>query len=279
MTTCPPSLRSALPLALLASLSLTAACSGGSTGTLVAAIYGEEFIEEGLPASVFSDGWSVKFDKFLVSVGEMSWGKEAGVPLLSAAAFHSFDLVSPSAGMGQTITIGTVPEGKYPAVSYRLAPPPAGAMAGNATVSDKALLSQEGYAVYVVGTATKGAQSMKLDWGIDADVRFGNCESTAEIAGSGRSVITIHADHLFYDDLTSEEPNVTFDLMSTADANADGTITLAELTAVDITTLPNYQVGSKRLGAKTIENLGDFVRYLVTTVGHIDGEGHCQVTP
>lgn len=40
----------------------------GGTGTLAVEVWGEEFIEEGNPTEVFSDGWSVTFDRFLVAI-------------------------------------------------------------------------------------------------------------------------------------------------------------------------------------------------------------------
>src|SRR5690606_24621185 len=41
-----------------------AACAPGE-GTLEVSVYGEEFIEETIPADAFVDGWTVTFDKFL----------------------------------------------------------------------------------------------------------------------------------------------------------------------------------------------------------------------
>ena len=57
-----------------------------------------------------------------------------------------------------------------------------------------------------------------------------------------------------------------------ADADADGVVTLAELEAVPVATL-GYQVGQY----SEVTNLAQFVGFLTQTLGHVDGEGHCQV--
>ena len=57
-----------------------------------------------------------------------------------------------------------------------------------------------------------------------------------------------------------------------ADADADGTVTLEELAAVDVATI-GYPVGTHT----EITNLSDFIAQLVSGVGHVDGEGHCYV--
>jgi hypothetical protein len=88
-----------------------------------------------------------------------------------------------------------------------------------------------------------------------------------------RVELTIHGDHLFYDDLFSSEPSVRFDLIADADRNGDWDISQEELLAVDLRPLPNYQVGST-----DIVDLWRFIEQQTTTLGHIDGEGHCEAT-
>ncbi len=63
-----------------------------------------------------------------------------------------------------------------------------------------------------------------------------------------------------------------FQLFADADADGNHAITLDELAAVDITGLANYQVGN----ATDVTDLAAFVVAQTATLGHIDGEGHCQ---
>ena len=65
-----------------------------------------------------------------------------------------------------------------------------------------------------------------------------------------------------------------FDAIAGADANGDREVTLDELGAVQLTTLPMTQYSTGPL--PNVRTLRDFVTYLVSTVGHFNGEGHCQ---
>jgi hypothetical protein len=61
--------------------------------------------------------------------------------------------------------------------------------------------------------------------------------------------------------------------LAAADADDDGTVTRAELRAVtgtDFVALDNYGVGDA-----PVTDLDAYVAFLVGTLGHIDGEGHC----
>lgn len=263
--------------ALALTSAMVAACGGseaGEPGTLDVVIYGEELIEDGIPASVFADGWSVRFDTFLVSVGAVTvaaYGAEA--PVLDDPTYRIFDLAQPSGGDGFLVLSKEVAAGDYDDVSYRVAGSD-DAVAGNASAQDVALMNEQGYAVYVEGRATREDESFTFSWGFTTPTTYAHCRSTATVDGSrATSMLTIHADHLFYDDLVSEDPDVRFDAIAGADADGDGDITAAELAAVDITGFERYQVGSL-----DVAELWTFIDYQVSTLGHIDGEGHCEVT-
>ncbi|MEL6182331.1 MAG: hypothetical protein AAFS10_25470, partial [Myxococcota bacterium] len=130
-----------------------------------------------------------------------------------------------------------------------------------------------GYAMLVEGSATRGTESKTFTWAFATETTYLNCQTQAdvEVNSEGVSQLTIHADHLFYDDLVSEEPNVAFDLVASADANGDGEVTQAELAQVDLSTQSRYQVGSA-----PIQDLWGFIEAQTRTLGHIDGEGHCD---
>ncbi len=247
---------------------------GDSSGTLDIQIYGEPFIEEGIPADVFTDGWSIQFDSFLVSVGEVTAGSAGdGAPTLEDATYRIFDLSRASGGDGFVVLSAAVPGGAYDDVGFRVGGS-SSAVAGNAGAEDVAFMNERGYSMYVEGLATRGEEMRTFAWGFTTATAYRNCQSVAVVDGApARSVLTIHADHLFYDDLVSEEPSVRFDAIAGADTDADGDITSAELAEVDITGFERYQVGSF-----AVEDPWTFVDYQASTVGHIDGEGHCAIT-
>ncbi len=248
------------------------ACAPGE-GELEVRIWGEEYIEEQIPADVFVDGWTLTYEKFLVSVGELGLA-QAGQPAdAEEATFQIFDLTRPSGGEGVAVTSATVSAGAYDDLDYRIAPSTA-ATAGNATAADVTLMRDGGFSLYIAGKAERAGTVKTFAWGFATSTHYERCKSTAVIAagGTATSQITVHGDHLFYDDLFSPTPNVTFDLFAAADADADGEVTRAELAATDIRALANYQVGN----LIEIKDLWRFIEQQTTTVGHIDGEGHCE---
>lgn len=253
-------------LCALTFASVTFACSEAGEGTLATRIYGEPFIEEGIPADVFIDGWAVSFTKFIVVVDDISAHdvKDGGR--------YAFDLVPGTDGEGQGVADLVVPEGMQ-SLDYRIAPGGA-ADGGNATAADKTMMADSGWSVFVEGTATKDGASIAFSWGFDTTTEYSHCEVVESVPADGEAttVMTIHADHLFYDDLVSEEPNVAFDLVAASDADMDGTVTQAELQARSITMETRYQVGDR----EDITNLWDFISAQTSTLGHIDGEGHCE---
>lgn len=65
--------------------------------------------------------------------------------------------------------------------------------------------------------------------------------------------------------------DVTFDRFVDVDAD-DDEVTRAELEATYIRVLENFHVGN----LIEITDLWAFIEQQTTTVGHIDGEGHCE---
>lgn len=239
-------------------------------GTLHVEIWGEDFIEEGIPAAEFVDGWSVTFDKFLVAVDAIAVARGFRVPDLEDDTQRIFDLTRE--GPYPFLT-RLVPAGRYDNTSYRIGPAQTGAAAGNCSADDLALMRDNRYSLYVSGRATNGTTTKTFRWGFKTDTTYRNCESQANVTDGATATvqITIHADHLFLNDLVSEEARPKFGTIAQADANSDGEVTLAEMQAFDITGLDDYGTGQTG-----IDNLGDFVAYLTRMLGHIDGEGHCE---
>ena len=235
---------------------LLAGCAGEST--VAVSIYGEAFIEEEIPADEVADGWAIQFTTFLVAVDGIA---VEGEPLSGAFVF---DLSQPSGGAGHDVGGVAGPDGPL-LVDYRIGPV-ASAEAGNTTSADVDFMTSNGYSVWAEGTATRGGETIAFAWPFTTDTTYVACEA------EGTAQLTIHADHLFYDDLDLPEPNVVFDLIASADANDDGEVTPEELAAVDIRAEAAYGVGSR-----DITDLWAFIAAQTRTLGHINGEGHCDV--
>ncbi len=225
---------------LCASLAL-AACTGSEEGNVDVTIYGEDFIEKGIPAEEMADGWSVTFDRFVVTLDEVVVG---GVDVPSA---DPTDISVDTDGSGHAFGSASVPAGEHTGSSYVLA------------------------RVEFTGSASKDGVTKTFDWVFDEEVHYTGCETTtAVVSGEATTFqVTVHADRYFYDSLVADEPQVVFQALADADADADGEITRAELEAADIGA---YDPGS----AGGVDDLWSWLSTQNTTLGHADGEGPCD---
>lgn len=270
-----------LSAAAAVTLSLFACSSDDGEGTVAFTTWGEEYIEQELPAAEFADGWSVKFEKFLVAISdvEVADGSEVGV---KHSEQQIFDMVQPGV---KPVFTATLAAKEWPTVNFRIGPATSAAVAAGASTADRDAMVAAGYSVYVEGTGSKGAESKRFAWGFNADTLYKNCRG--EVAGAEKSgavvtrggtdtiQLTIHGDHLFYDDLSSAEAKLRFVNVAAADRNDDGTVTLDELAAVERADLKEgtYQVG----GFSNVFTYKDFITELSRTVGHFRGEGECEL--
>lgn len=267
-------------------LALAALVGCAGDGSIDASIWGEDYIEQGIPAATsaapegFENGWSVRYTKFLVNVGALTLAAGDGTPGGSLPAVRVYDLHTLRGPLPLGTLSGLSPV-RYDTVSYRMEPATAATQPANATPADVALMRASNFSIYVEGEGTRMGTTVRFRWGFGGAVAFERCHSSeTEVGvavpsgGVGRAQITVHGDHLFYDDLQSPDAKLRFDLIASADANRDGEVTLDELAAVDLTTAPRGQYGVGSRG--DVLNLRQFVTALVATVGHFNGEGHCD---
>lgn len=229
-------------------------------------VYGEAFVEEGIPEAEVSDGWRVEFDEFIVAITDVRIDGDDAVGLDGTWVF---DLARPSDGAGHHLASVPAMRGEYGSLEYRFAAP-TGEVQGNATDAQVARAIETGAALLVEATATRGDRTVHLSWAFPLDQGH-RCELDLEAGRQdARAEITIHADHLLLDDL-AVDPAVAVSLIADADRDGDGVVTTSELAAVDITTEARYQTGGL-----DIENLHRYIGHLALTMGHVNGEGDCQ---
>ncbi len=260
-------------ISLVLAIAVVAAGCGSSdegSGTLKVEIWGEDFIESGIPADEFADGWGVTYDRFLVNVGAITVSEDGAAAVIDEPAFRVYDLAAFSGPV--VIAEAVVPAGEYTHTAYTIAPATNGSSVANAAQADLQRMIDNGWSVLVEATASKGDRTVAFSWGFSTSTRYDPCHSGGAVADAGEGVvqITIHGDHLFYDDAASEDPSLRFEDLALASGD-DGILTAAEMAAYATLTLEHYGVGSL-----DIDNLWDFVSHMTTTLGHIDGEGHCE---
>ena len=265
---------------LFAAISTLVACGhshshDGDPGTLALTVNGGEFIEQGIPTSAFDDGWSVAFDNFLVSVGdlEVGHGHETPEVVFEDATYRVFDLAKSSGGSGFAVTSTEVDGGHYDHYRFRVAPS-AGAAIGNADQADFDAFQAGAYAVWIKGSATDGTATKTFEWGFTASTLYNHCHTDdANVDGDTATVeLTMHGDQLFQDALHAVDAGMLFQSIADADGDADDVITQAELAGFDITSGGIYDPAML-----AIDNLWDFIDIQVSSMARLNGDGLCGV--
>lgn len=262
--------------------SLSSACGG--SGDLMVTTYGEDFIEQEIPAAAgpdeegLVDGYTVRYTKFLVALSDIRVANHDGEIAGEEAAQRIWDLTKP--GPHAVTRFTDIPADHWNHVSARVLPAD-GAAGGNAQEADVTLMNAEGWSVRAEGTASNGRETYSFAWGFSTSTLYDACVDADEregidvpTGGSETMQLTVHGDHLFYDDLQSEAPSLRFAPFAAADTDGDRDVTLAELAAVDLTALPADQYGTG--GDPSVNDLAAFVEALTRTLVHFQGEGHCQ---
>lgn len=235
-------------LTLACALALSACDQGGETGKVSVRVWGEGYIENGVPEGDVEDGWKVDFERFDTEIKDVKVGGEK-VKLESSKIDVTKKSKNDKAGeRGQEIGSVEVQEGRHSKAEFTVVK------------------------TTVEGKATKGDKTVTFKWVFDEPVRYFNCRSETKVkAGSDASFeITMHADHYLYDTLTGhEDPKLYFGPIAAADADEDGTITQEELEKAEIS--DDFDTGSKK-----VKNMWSWLIEQNATVAHTDGEGHCS---
>lgn len=287
----------ALPIALLISGWSALGCgssdptSSDGKGGVSFTTWGEEYIEQEIPvdgaaSAGFIDGWSVKYEKFLVNFQNIVIANSKGETAAQIGRSELFNNQVP--GVKPIALLEGIPAKAWDRVSYQIAPVTEGTeLSSSATAADKQLMIDGQFAIYVAANATKGNLSKHFAWGFAIATQYNECHSEqdgkdeAGLVVNNNSTIdvqlTTHGDHLYYDRLqASPDPaiktSLRFDTLAAADKNNDNEITLEELNAAPLDVKLYDPSG---LGAAT---QGAFVTSLVRTIGHFRGEGECTVS-
>jgi hypothetical protein len=265
----------------------------GGEGSVSFTTWGEAYIEDEIPADLagengFIDGWSVKYEHFLVNFANIVVADQKGAVAVRMPGMKLFDNHVPS--VKSIVDFDAIPAKAYTEVSYEIVPPaPHGDVGPDVDEELRQKMIDEGYSVYVDATATRDGEALHYAWGFPIATRYENCHSEQGGRDEKGFVIrnnatievqlTTHGDHLYYDRLqSSPNPSVRtalrFDAIALADADGDGELQLDELDGVSMAKL----VGTYDLSGFKAATLKDFVTHLARTVGHFRGEGECDVT-
>lgn len=238
---------------------LTVACGGG---TWEVSVSGAGGVEDAIPVSSFADGCSVSFSAVNVVFTSIAL-QDVDSPIAEALAGPAvWELTEPGP---HRVTVLDAPAGHYDRVQVSVAPA-AGAELNGLDSYDEAA------SVGMAGTLSGPDSTVAFDWRFALDQTW-LCEPadlTLPPGGADSTVVTVFGDHLFYDGLANADAALRGLPILAADADADGTVTLDELAAVDLAPL-GYHVG----GRTDVITLRDHVEALAAQIVHLDGATEC----
>jgi hypothetical protein len=267
---------------------------------------GDELLREGIPASAMVDGWSVTYDRTLVSFGHFSAEGDDCVQYSSPDYARILDMQREGAQRVNIIhALGTC------VLDFELngsgPDEPVGEGVTEAdktfmlTLSDDPYSNDAGPTIYLEGHADKDGQSKSFAWSYRHSIDYEECgpivngrhtpkyfefsesgEATVDFAVRGRAV--------FQQSLYAAEPQLGFDVFALADdmyGDGNGAVTIEELAAVplaEVATVDRYaDANAPRPFAveddnepRPWETLGDYVYFgLFPLVLRMEGDGVC----
>jgi uncharacterized protein YndB with AHSA1/START domain len=253
----------------------------GGSGAVEFTTWGEEYIEQEIPAAGFEDGWRVTFDKFLVVLRNVTVADRDGN--VGARMEGSLLVDHKAQGRKPVVAFEALEAKPWERVSFEISPADEGVALEGATDADKQLMLDAGAAVHIEARADKAGVEKRMRWTFPAPTAYRDCKGDKDgketegvlvtNGGTDSVELTIHGDHFFYDDLQADNAVLRFDAIASADADANGEVTLEELAAVKLVDIPEGSYGTGSAG--DINDLGAFVTSLARTLGHFRGEGEC----
>jgi hypothetical protein len=301
---------------VVASLAVSAglwSCGGdsGPKGKVQVFVEAEDSIPNGLDPGTggenIVDGWTVRYTKFLVSIGNFRASRSAAQSdKLSDSRTHVLDMKNLPAGGFILAEFPSVTAARWDKVGFDMPnAAAASACAPGVSTADCALMKGNGYSVYVEATFSKAnGQSCRpgvtpadcvprashtIAWGLKAGTAFDDCAPPQGDAGfavptSGTVQVkpTIHGDHWFFSNITqgAEMTERRAQWIVDADADRNGSTTLDELrlaTAAALFPSPTYNLSGAlaSMECATVSSGYCYALAQARTLGDYQGEGEC----
>lgn len=287
-------------LGALGALALTTACSssndsGDSAGNGAVQIFvvPEDSVREGLEPGTdgenIQDGWTIRYDRYLVTVGNFRAKRsDTGASIGDPRVFVLDLLNAPSSGYVVSELSG-IAAGRWDKFGYDVANAKPGAITLAPTKqTDVDFMIAGGYSVYFEGSAEKGSDKISFKWGFAAGTSFDDCATDDGLPGfavpNGGTVQvkpTLHGDHQFFDNVTQgvEITKRLAEWVKTCDADTNKELTIAELKACPIAKAlptPPYDLTSVRdQDGDGVITVFDYVSTQMRTFGDFQGDGEC----
>jgi hypothetical protein len=289
------------------------ACTGEHTvgkGTLAIAVSGGNALREGFPHKegdaihAFKDGWSLRFSKYIVVLGNIElkhpesgevvggWKGEAIMDLLSS---KMTDGKAKTPGSEDLISIENLPARRLD-ISFELLRASDVAENRSAHVDGVQKMIANQWSVLAEGEANRDQTAVKFVFGLSLPTHYYDCingkDQTKGIAIENNKTtgvfIYTHVIHIFWDSLASGDENLRFDAF--AAMAKDGVVDAESLANQDLTALRDAD--GKKLtdsNGKVVfyndggllppdrQNLLEFLKYAIRDSAHFNGVGLCKI--
>jgi hypothetical protein len=290
----------------IAPLAMTACSSdSGNTGTVQVFIEAEDTIPDGLQPGTegdsIQDGWTVTYDRFIVTAGNFHAARSSTPSdVLRAADVYVLDMKALPAGGFVLTTFNDVDASRWDKVGFSLANATSASKKADFTSqADFDMMVSNHWSIYVEATMTKAdgqsclptnptscvaAPSIKLTFGLTAGTSFDDCADEDGLAGfavpTGGTVQvkpTIHGDHWFFTNITqgAEITERRAQWIANADLDRDHVVTLDEAamsSAGNLFPNPPYNLSGAII---TVTDGKDYIEAQSRTLGDYNGDGEC----
>ena len=243
--------RTSLLAAVSLSTALTQACTSednAGEGTVSITVAGGEAVREGFPHTEgtrlyeFADGWQISFDRFIVSVGGVTFSEADGPTVAETPDAVLVDLVADPDAVVDAWVVEGVPALRHD-VQIELITANSTSRSINLSPEDTAQAIASGATIWISGTAIRGDEVVPFDLTFDRPVRYSRCsngvDGTRGLAvprnGEAQVSVSLHVIHLFETALVVQDSDLRFDAMA-AMMGDDGLLTLGDLTTQSIQT-------------------------------------------
>lgn len=251
----------------------------GPEGEVDILAWGEEAAVVGYPAHR-TDGWAITLDSFVSAVARVELAdtdREQAVAVADGPWVIDWTRWPDPA----PLQVLAAPVDRFRVGFDAVIPQPDLEMVGEVDAAVVATMAERRWAHHIVGSATDGEQVIAFAWGFDNPARYTECENGADRTdgvavlpmgeGRARLQLTMHADHVFWNTLRTEESPLAFAGIAAADLDGDGTVTVEELRATSV-----VEIGYETAGVN-LDDLYSFIRYSLARSLHLNGGGLCRV--
>ncbi len=278
---------------------MAAACSSssgafaGGEGSVQIFVVPEDTITNGLEPGTelenVQDGWTIEYDRYLVTVGNFRARRSDTNASIGEPAIFVLDLRNAPTNGYVIAELKDVAAVRWDKFGYDVANAKPGARALPPTKpSDLDFMVQHGFSVYYEGSAHKDADRITFKWGFSAGTSFDDCGTADGLPGfavpAGGTVQvkpTIHGDHQYFDNVTQgvEITRRLAQWVKTCDKDGNLDLTLDELKQCDVATAmpsPPYDLTAiKDQDGDGKISVYDYVNTQMRTFGDYQGDGEC----